>query len=577
MKSITKLMALHRQLCHHVGRLAVLAAACCLCTQAQAATITVTSSADAGGGTLRAAIAAANPLGGDTINFNPALNGATIFLDAGELVIDKNLTITGLGATHLAVVGDNERVFHISGGAFVTISGLHLQGKVTGAAGANGTPGSPNGQPGSPALGGGILEEAGCVLHVNDCHFEGCEAIGGAGGNAYYSSGIPAHGGDGGDASGGAICNNAGDLFLDGCTFGFANSATGGIGGKGGHSGDPDSYGGNGGWARGGALATMYGSQDLSIVNCTFTDNRAYGGTGGLGGDSPGGIGAGGDGGAGGRPQGGAIYVFQGCNGCTGIKHTTIDKNVCRLGGGGAGGAGTPAGDPGAEGVADGLGLYFNGTGVGDNTLPLDNTLIAANLATPAPGSTLVLHDSADVRGVIASGGHNLIGNPFGSSGWVSSGVPRDLLGTAALPLDPRLGPLQNNGGETPTQAPLSCSPAIDAGSDCPECLTVDQIDQPRPVLVTAGVSSGKGSDIGAYELQSYPSAAAVPLTITRLTTGNGVMIAWPASSCFILQQSATLDPPDWENNLNPVTVVGVEKRVFITPALGNMFYRLHP
>jgi len=71
---------------------------------------------------------------------------------------------------------------------------------------------------------------------------------------------------------------------------------------------------------------------------------------------------------------------FQGCNGCTGIKHTTIDKNVCRLGGGGAGGAGTPVGDPGAAGVADGLGLYFNGTGVGNNTLPLDNTLIAANL-----------------------------------------------------------------------------------------------------------------------------------------------------------------------------------------------------
>ena len=61
------------------------------------------------------------------------------------------------------------------------------------------------------------------------------------------------------------------------------------------------------------------------------------------------------------------------------------------------------------------------------------------------------------------------------------------------------------------------------------------------------------------------------------MQTGNGVMIAWPASSCFILQQSATLDPPDWENNLNPVTVVGVEKRVFISPAAGNMFYRLHP
>jgi hypothetical protein len=29
-------------------------------------------------------------------------------------------------------------------------------------------------------------------------------------------------------------------------------------------------------------------------------------------------------------------------------------------------------------------------------------------------------------------------------------------------------------------------------------------------------------------------------------------------------------------HNLNPVTVVGTEKRAFISPALGNMFYRLH-
>jgi len=560
-------------------RLSSLATAVCLGTHAEAANITVTSSADAGAGTLRAAIAAANPLGGDTIDFDPALDGATIFLDAGELVIDKDLTITGLGATHLAIVGDNERVFRITATSYVTISGLHLQGKVTGAPGADGIPASPNGQPGSPAYGGGIFEEGDCVLNVNDCHFESCETIGGAGGNAYYSSGIPAHGGDGGEAAGGAICNNGGDLYLDGCTFGYANSATGGAGGNGGHSGSPNSYGGNGGGAKGGAVVTRYGSQNLFIVNCTLTDNRAHGGAGGLGGDSPGAIGAGGGGGAGGRPQGGAVYVTQGCNGCTGIKHTTIDNNLCRLGGGGPGGTGTPDGNPGVDGLADGLGLYFNGTGGVNDTLPMDNTIVAANQAVPAPGSTLVLHDSADVRGVIASGGFNLIGNPFGSSGWIPSGVPRDLLGTAALPLDPRLGPLQNNGGETPTMAPLSCSPAIDAGSDCVGCLTVDQIDQSRLVVVTSGASSGKGSDIGAYELQSYPADAAVWLSITPVSTPvDGVLLAWPASSCFILQQSPTLDPTNWVDNTDTVTVVGAEKHVLISPATGNMFYRLfHP
>jgi uncharacterized repeat protein (TIGR01451 family) len=64
--------------------------------------------------------------------------------------------------------------------------------------------------------------------------------------------------------------------------------------------------------------------------------------------------------------------------------------------------------------------------------------------------------------------------------------------------LDPLLGPLQNNGGDTPTQALLAGSPAIDAG-DPAGCtgqngvlLTSDQRGAPRPA---------SGCDIGAYEL----------------------------------------------------------------------------
>ena len=42
---------------------------------------------------LRDAIAAAND--GDTIQFDAALNGQTITLTSGELVIDKSITISG--------------------------------------------------------------------------------------------------------------------------------------------------------------------------------------------------------------------------------------------------------------------------------------------------------------------------------------------------------------------------------------------------------------------------------------------------------------------------------------------------
>jgi hypothetical protein len=52
-------------------------------------TLTVLNNYDSGTGSLRAEIAAANL--GDTINFAPSLNGQTINLTSGQLVINKNL------------------------------------------------------------------------------------------------------------------------------------------------------------------------------------------------------------------------------------------------------------------------------------------------------------------------------------------------------------------------------------------------------------------------------------------------------------------------------------------------------
>ena len=79
----------------------------------------------AGTCTLRGAIAVANAEagGGDTIQFAPTLSG-TITLSAGELAINKNMTITGPGAVTLAVSGNNaSRVFNI-GTTFVSTVGI---------------------------------------------------------------------------------------------------------------------------------------------------------------------------------------------------------------------------------------------------------------------------------------------------------------------------------------------------------------------------------------------------------------------------------------------------------------------
>jgi RTX calcium-binding nonapeptide repeat (4 copies) len=78
---------------------------------------------------LREAIALSN--GGDSINFASSLTGGTIILTQGDLVIDKGLTITGLGADQLTISGNNvSRVFKIDDGqnsaSKVVIDGLTI-------------------------------------------------------------------------------------------------------------------------------------------------------------------------------------------------------------------------------------------------------------------------------------------------------------------------------------------------------------------------------------------------------------------------------------------------------------------
>jgi hypothetical protein len=98
------------------------------------------------------------------------------------------------------------------------------------------------------------------------------------------------------------------------------------------------------------------------------------------------------------------------------------------------------------------------------------------------------------VYGRITSLGHNLIGNGSGGKGYTA----RDFVGTSASPIDPMLGPLQDNGGPTFTMALLPGSPAIGAGGP-----TDSEWDQRGPgyARTVNGVT-----DIGAYEVQ--PSGA---------------------------------------------------------------------
>src|SRR6266481_2151264 len=96
-------------------------------TDTLAATITVTNGNDSGPGSLRQAILSASS--GDTTNFAPCLTA--VALTSGELVIDKNLTITGPGAERVTVqrstTAPEFRIFHITSSTVtVSISGLTI-------------------------------------------------------------------------------------------------------------------------------------------------------------------------------------------------------------------------------------------------------------------------------------------------------------------------------------------------------------------------------------------------------------------------------------------------------------------
>jgi hypothetical protein len=169
--------------------------------------------------------------------------------------------------------------------------------------------------------------------------------------------------------------------------------------------------------------------------------------------------------------------LFDGGMGCIGSEGSTIITNS------------TIAGNTG----------YFGGIWTSwasyTGTLKIRNTIVAGNA-------------SSDITGDIVSQGHNLIGTT-----WFSNGVRTDL--GDRLNVNPLLGPLQDNGGPTPTMALLPGSPALDAGDNTNPPAT----DQRGLSRIVDGNGDGTATiDIGAYELQQ---ASTVSTTINLTSSLN--------------------------------------------------------
>jgi hypothetical protein len=165
---------------------------------------------------------------------------------------------------------------------------------------------------------------------------------------------------------------------------------------------------------------------------------------------------------------GGGIYAttIQGLNSLLDVSNSTITLNrtAATIFGGAGGGGGIWVGSRAA----------------------FRNTIIA--------GNQIAINDpkqGPDVAGGVVSEGYNLIGQTDGSTGWTGT----DLQGTSAHPLDPVLGPLQDNGGPTSTHALLLGSPALGAG-DPANLMTLDQRGTVRFGFL------GTPTDIGAFEAE---------------------------------------------------------------------------
>ncbi|NOX55675.1 MAG: hypothetical protein GXP27_14795 [Planctomycetes bacterium] len=150
--------------------------------------------------------------------------------------------------------------------------------------------------------------------------------------------------------------------------------------------------------------------------------------------------------------------------------------------------------------ITDNTAQYGGGIGQDVGVINILNTIVAENTATSV---------YPDVFATVTSGGYNLVGDGTGAAGFTGTA---DQVGTAASPIDPKLGALQLNGGFTATHALQAGSPAADVGGGTQ---TVDQRGQPRP--------SGQGRDIGAYEAQTRPTVNG--------TAGNDRIVVQPRAS----------------------------------------------
>ena len=180
------------------------------------------------------------------------------------------------------------------------------------------------------------------------------------------------------------------------------------------------------------------------------------------------------------------------------IKNSTITNNQAQRGGG----------------IYD---YYYGG-----DSLFIEHSIVANNSVLPNGEGPDCKVDDDD----IVSEGYNILGNSVDCT-WISG--TDDQIGYFYSPIDPKLGPLQDNGGPTWTHALLPDSTAIDAGdpNGCKDSqgnpLLTDQRGFPRESIC----------DIGAYENTTCGNGIVEPDQGEQCDDGNDVDTDGCLETCF--------------------------------------------
>jgi len=336
--------------------------------------------------------------------------------------------------------------------------------------------GSPNNGSGNGSFygGGGGVGGGGAPSLEADNAGGGGFGGGGGGGNVAAQGG---NGGFGGGGGGGGVSNG--------------NGGTIGGPGHGGFGGGNGSFGGfgGGGAGMGGAIFNMgadsahSGCGTATLVNCTLTNNTAQGGSSPFR-SGPSALGQG---------LGGALFNLDGN---VTLTNDTVSGNHASF-----------------AGHAVYNLAYGNDIDTGapvQAELVLNNNILANTGGTFLPDLVSTVQNANLAATATVSGTHNLV---MLHAGTINPGVITQIA-------DPMLGPLQNNGGLTPTMKPQSGSPVL-GGGDHSVAPGTDQRGVPRrlgplPVPIDLGSVQVSGAIAPPPNLPLAPPSPPAPSALHR-------------------------------------------------------------